>query len=201
MQYVDAYSQLEEPLDGDEKPWCDMVFDLIDHRVEGKKRLFGKDDRRVAGKALASTPRGVIGFEFETAPVLDWDVRNSRDVPLAFGKVTLRSLGAETDRLVREYAEWWGIPANGLQALPAATYPAVLLNGAPRDLIEGGARTKLFFELGEPPEDEEAPDPNYGELFLAFNVTECRVWLSEKDPDYRSGVVNALTRGRLESVQ
>lgn len=198
--YVNALSELEDFEDG-EKPWCDLVFDLVEHSITGKRRLLGGDDRVLSGKALANGSRDVIGFSFQSAPVNQWDEQVRDGVSLSWGQVTLRSIGAPTDALLREYEMWWELPPSGREAVRELTCLAVILGGQARQIFEAETHIKLFFDphllLGLGP--DQVRDDLYGELFLRVDVPSLRVALSEKDPDYRAPVARWLSGSPLEA--
>jgi hypothetical protein len=62
MTYVDALSELE---DVDEAaPWCDLVFDIIEHGIF-EQNADGGTVTWIKGRALANLRGEVIGFGFE----------------------------------------------------------------------------------------------------------------------------------------
>jgi hypothetical protein len=201
MAYVDAYSELEHFGDG-QKPWCDLAFDLVEVEVVGKKPWFGKDGRLVRGVAKASTPRGEIGFAFETAPIGAWSPSKSGSFTAAWGKVAIRSIGEPTDRLLSEYEAWWELPASGAAAVDELWCQAVLLSETPDALVQRPSNIKLFFQGAgdadavEEDIDEDSEPFDYGELYFNFDVPARRAQLREKDPDYREAVTGFLN-GRI----
>jgi hypothetical protein len=199
MSHVDAYSELEtDGLAPGEKPWCDMVFDLIDSQVKGRKGWFGKDGRAVAGVAMATTPNGDIGFQFEAAPVSSWDRREDDGFVSNWGQVTLRTIGEPTDRLLREYERWFEEPVRDCPAIPEIGCLTVLLNAEPEDLLNEKVHAKLFFDpsIFFPGEDQPR-EADYAELFFNLDLKRGRAWLREKDPGYRSPLLRWLSGAYL----
>jgi hypothetical protein len=66
----------------------------------------------------------------------------------------------------------------------ATEFTAISLEGDPRHLANELTKTKLFFESNA--EDQEA------ELFLNIDLKKGKLYLNEKDEEYRAAVVRAL---------
>ena len=188
--YVDAYSALE--IDGfaeGEQPFCDMTFDLVTKSIKGRRPLFGRDERVLSGEAMASTPRGSIGFRFEMESIGRWRLQKDEDLATAWGCITLRSLGEPTDRLVQEYEAWFGLDAIDEPAVNELKAAAVVIGGSPADFSKGKVHTKLFLHhVGE--------DETYAEVYLNLDMRAGRVELKEKDEEYRPRLIGWL-RGRF----
>ena len=187
MAHVYAYSDLEEP-DADGKPWCDIIFDLTDHSIQGRKKLFGRDERAFVGTMRASTERGDIGFQV-TVPLDGWDRQDAGGVFVWWGRIVIQSIGPETDRLLSEYENWFDMPASGVTATPGFECLAVVIEDIdPKDIEKKPFNTKLFLD----PEGDMPKLDEYGELFLNLDVPNRQGHLREKDPEYRGALVGWL---------
>ncbi len=71
-------------------------------------------------------------------------------------------------------------------------FTGISLEGNPAALFQGPAKIKLFFE----PEDENDYEERYAELFMNFNLKERKMWLSEKDEEYRPAIIRAFQSDR-----
>ncbi len=59
------------------------------------------------------------------------------------------------------------------------------LQGDPEDLAGGVTKIKLFFE----PDSED----RYAELYTDIDIAEGVLRINEKDPEYRTAIINALS--------
>lgn len=176
MPYVDALSGLEKTDDGS-KPWCDLVFDLID--LERRMGTAPSSTRIIAGRGKALALGTEIGFGFEI-PLVGWTEKRLEDADLSifFGKASLLSIGEATDHLIAFYEKWFELPAEGLPARPRNDCKAVLLGGSLTSTGPFAARTKLFFDFDD-------VDEHHAEMFFSIDTDKKQLRLSEKDPDYR----------------
>jgi hypothetical protein len=199
MTYVDALSDLEEV----EEPWCDLVFDVIEHGIFEQNADSGTVTW-IKGRALANLRGEVIGFGFEI-PLDTWhSSRNEEpDEPrFHWSQINLASIGEATDRLVSSYSMWFG--RQEMRRPAASRFPcgAVALENGPPDPLRRKAYFKLFFEIAEidlAPEvlaEEHSP---YAELYFNVDLGAKRAWLREKDPEYRLPLLRFLT-GELLAV-
>jgi hypothetical protein len=101
------------------------------------------------------------------------------------GVVTIRSLGAESDALVRVMDTLYEAKVQPTTMVKAAQFAAITLNGNPSKLSDGEVAIKLFFE-------SESED-RYAELYLNIDAPKHRVELHEKDEAYRAPVIRALS--------
>lgn len=103
------------------------------------------------------------------------------------GVVTVRSLGVESDALVKAMDTLYEAQLKPTSMAKATQFAAITLNGNPSDLTAGEVAIKLFFES----ENED----RYAELYLNIDVPKHRVELREKDEGYRAPVIRALSLG------
>lgn len=100
--------------------------------------------------------------------------------------IKLSSRGPESDTFARALAALYKTKAHPKKMKPSTTFTAITLEG---DLSKPHDRTvnlKLFYD-----DDNEN---HYAEVFLNLNLRADEVELREKDPQYRTSLVNALTR-------
>ena len=101
--------------------------------------------------------------------------------------ITLRSLGDTSDNFLRALAEVYGVKQSNYAFIDSITVTYADL-GANVDLNKPGnwiaAQMKLFFET----------DENSYELFLDVDEQAGTISLLEKDEEYRSGVISALSK-------
>jgi hypothetical protein len=175
---VDALSELEDFGDG-EKPWCNLVFDVVDVRRVGEGELLFR--------SLASCPNGEIGFE--TRILLDaWtDQELDPGLTVNWGGISLCSIGEASDRLLALYERWFGLPVSNAHVPPEIRCLAVLLGDSPEDIENSKVHVKLFFDGSK-----EQSTESYAELFLNFDLPARRAWLLEKDPEYRAPLTGWL---------
>jgi hypothetical protein len=193
VSYVDALSELEDFEDG--KPWCDLVFDVVDHRVVER----GEDGREVSsidGRALADMRGALIGFGFEI-PLATWHLRGDPrpDHPaFHWSRIELVSAGSATDELVKAYGDWFDLPHMVAPAAGRFRCAAVALEDGPPDPLGRKTDFKLFFEAPpDSPEPDEDDGEGYAELYFNLDLAAKRAWLREKDPGYRLPLLRFLT--------
>lgn len=100
------------------------------------------------------------------------------------GGATYRSLGATSDSFVQALDEIFETTLSPNRMKDEVHFSAVSLQGDPRDLGKGPVNLKLFFESG--------PKNRGAELFINIDLKMRRVYLSEKDPEYRAAIIKAL---------
>jgi hypothetical protein len=108
------------------------------------------------------------------------------DIPLTTyrGAVSYRSVGAESDLLLHVMDELYGTKQSPKAMNKATEFTAITLEGDPRDLAKGPVKIKLFFESNA--EDQ------YAELFTNIDLKARKLYINEKDEEYRTPIVRAL---------
>jgi hypothetical protein len=194
MAYVDTLSDLEDFGD-DSKPWADFIFDLVD--IQTRKSVLGSRLQSIAFEMRGAHETGDVGIHVSLEPS-SWTVGSNDGFLVTYGNVTLRSAGANSDRLARLYEAWWELPASSAPLTNGVTLTAAGINCHPQDALSGEIHLKLFFEASRTWQLEDEDDPIYAELFLNFDLKARRGWLKEKDEGYRKQVVDWLT-GQLHA--
>jgi len=116
-----------------------------------------------------------------------WNVQKLEDTePLYWGEAQLSSLGNESDAFIEILDQLYETKLGALRMRPNTSFTAVSLGGDPRKLEREPLKMKLFFEANA--------DELYAEFYLNCDAAQSRVQFHEKDPDYRSAVVLALTQ-------
>jgi hypothetical protein len=193
MAYVDALSDLDDFGDGS-KPWADFIFDLVE--IEATKPTSSLALEAVAFEMRAGHVDGDVGICVYLEPG-GWTVADRTDLLVTYGLVTLKSAGANSNRLARLYEMWWDLPHRSDGAAQHITVMAAGINCHPENALSELIQLKLFFEPRRPWESTDEDDPVYAELYLNFDLSARRGWLKEKDEGYREQVVGWLT-GRLD---
>jgi len=182
---IDAFSELEDLGDG-QKPWCDLVLEMTEIRNVGPRKFF-VEDRPISIQAIGSAQIGDIGIG-AVIPRLGWKAQTAdENITVHWANIELYSLGKLSDTLVGLYEDWFDFPRSGLNAAGKIECPAVMIGGDPRSIDKTKINSKLFFD----PHTEQVEQ--YGELFFNFDIKARKVWLKEKDPEYRLPVVRWLT--------
>ena len=143
-----------------------------------------------------------VGLEVSWGP--RWEtVAVEADFPgnLLGNIVTFKSLGSESDGLVKAMSRHYGAGISPPGMKPMVSFSAISLQGDPRDLSKGPVMIKLFFEGEEEKENtsleseegEVEEEGLYGEIFLVVSLEEESLLLMEKDEDYREGLVRILS--------
>ena len=180
---IDALSELED----EEKPWCDLVFEIADTSSAGSA---------IAFHAVGAVPSGEIGF-LARVPLTNWtpqqvDTTDEGAVEIDWGRIWFCSTGAQTDRPLAVYEEWFDLPRTSAAVPGEIECAAAILGDDPQHLEKTKTYIKLFFDSAA----ERVPE-SYAELFLNFDLPAGRVWLLEKDPEYRKSLAGWLA-GRYQ---
>jgi hypothetical protein len=195
VSYIDALSELETF--EDRKPWCDLVFDVVEHRVI-ERRQDTAPVSWIEGRAVADMRGVLIGFGFEV-PLTTWHVSGKRepgDPEFYWSRINLVKTGSVTDELVVVYTDWFDLAEMRGPAAARFECGAVSLEDGPPDLLQRKTHCKLFFEAPPDPtapESEEEGNARYAELFFNIDLIAKRAWLLEKDPEYRLPLLRFLT--------
>jgi len=166
--------------ESEEGGFCDLVF-----RVQGRVqhpdgtqsiRAYGRHEGRRVGLEVA------LGSAWK-------QVSLDSSLPPAFqGTVEFRSIGPDSDVLLSVMDKLYETKLGPASMSSATIFNAITLEGDPRDPARGIVKIKLFFEPG----DEEG----YAELYANIDLQAGRVYVNEKDPDYRTPIIKALAASR-----
>ncbi len=170
-------SELPEVTSETEEDFHDLVFAVRRHDVlpDGSQRVVAA--ARASGRLL----------EFEVLLGAAWKSgKLSPDLDLVShrGSVVLSRLGPQSDALLALVDDLYGTKLRPAAMRASAQFTAISLEGNPSVLSAAPVKLKLFFENGR--------EEDYAELFLNVELEKKRLFLREKDPDYRAAVVKAL---------
>ena len=170
-------SRLPEITSESEEGFHDLVLAIEDHKKlsDGSQRILASGLYK--GKKVSLEI--YIGAAWSSSSLDD-------DVPLTIfrGAVSYRSVGAESDFLLRVMDELFGTKQTPKAMNKATEFTAISLGGDPTDLAKEPVKIKLFFESNS--EDQ------YAELFTNIDLKARKVYISEKDEEYRTAIVRAL---------
>jgi hypothetical protein len=172
-----ARAALPELTSETEEGFCDLVL-----RV-GHRETLPMGSQVLRASALHEGRR--VALEVVFGP--EWTEGTLADRPNYRGLVTYRSVGPESDALLRIIDELYGTKAAPSAMAKLTDFTCITLGGDPRDLTKGPVQAKLFFDPGE--EGGEG----YAELYTNVDLAESRLEIREKDPEYREAIVRALT--------
>lgn len=110
-----------------------------------------------------------------------------KDIPIITysGSVTYHSVGAGSDSFVQAVDELYGTKLKPVHMAPDTRFDGISLEGTPADLQAGPVKIKLFYE----PDSED----RYAELYTNIDLTAHRLEVFEKDEEYRTPLVKALS--------
>lgn len=178
-----AISESEAPLpeitSESEEGFHDLVFAIREHKQlsDGRQMILA-----------AGIHKGTrVSFEI----YLDSGWRESpldKDVPLItyLGHVSFHSVGAESDVFLHAMDEIYGTSQSPKQMNQATEFTALSLGGDPRDLSKEIVKIKMFF-------DSDAED-QYAEFFTNIDLNARKLYISEKDEEYRTAIIRALKK-------
>lgn len=96
--------------------------------------------------------------------------------------IIFESTGASSDRLLTTLAQKYQINSGILTMKSKQVFTCVNLNKAPVNYQSGTPKFKIFLEGGS----------EVAELYVNFDFKKSLIYLNEKDPQYREGVINLL---------
>jgi hypothetical protein len=105
------------------------------------------------------------------------------DLTLRQGKVSIVSVGVESDAFLRALYDAYGVAGSTARMTARVDFMAVSLSGDPHDLKREPLKLKLFFE----------GDTGTAEVFLNLDEGRSIVEFAEKDPEHRHALLKALT--------
>jgi hypothetical protein len=154
-----------------------LVFAILNHVL--------KEDGAQAIGVMATYQGNDVALYVILSP--DWD-KGMLDPSLPLvtytGQVVFEAIDERSNAFIQALDELYGTGLHPKVMRDATVVNAVALRGEPADLAKGLTRIKLFFGS----EDEEG----YAELYTVIDLEKKRLYLSEKDPDYRAAIVRAL---------
>lgn len=160
-----------------EEGYYDLVFAIIDH----KKLADGTQSIHVSGTHEGRTVslEILLGSDWKPSPLSD-------DLPLTMhrGGVVYRSIGAESDQLLQSLDQIYKTKQSPKAMNKETTFTGISLEGNPQNLAQGPVKIKLFFE-------SDAED-QYAELFTNIDLKSQKLYIREKDEEYRASIIRAL---------
>jgi hypothetical protein len=111
---------------------------------------------------------------------------NAGEVKATPGGVVLTSQGEPTANFVRTYAALAHRSLSGLTVPSTLNLNAINLEGDPQSIPEEAGKIKVFHA------DDDSDGPYYFEAFINADVPKGYIELSEKDPEYRDGLLRSF---------
>lgn len=163
--------------DSDDEDSYDLVF-----YIQEQKKL---DDGTQTILAKGLHEGEPVSFELLLRPVWgegSWEPSLARATYI--GRVNWRSVGAESDSLIRVLDQLYRSKQSPKRMKNEASFTAVSLEGDPCDLEKGPVKLKLFTDgAGKAP---------HAEFYSNIDLKARRLYISEKDPEYRRAIIRAL---------
>jgi hypothetical protein len=160
-----------------EEDFYDLVFFIKEH-----KKLGDGSQSIIAYGLHSGQP---VGFEVVLKSRWQQSVLSS-DVPIPTfsGVVAYRSVGADSDLLLEALDQIYETKRSPKQMKNETRFAVVTLEGDPGNLEQGPVKMKLFFEA--------AAEDRYAELYTNIDLGALKLYVGEKDPEYRLAIVRAL---------
>lgn len=160
-----------------EPGFCDLVFAITDNQHESDGGTLITAEGRYESNA--------VGVKLLLGP--SWKKQTlGGSIPCFVGTVLIQSAGQKSDRLVQAMDQVYQTSLEpGKMARAPIEFSVITLEGDPRNLQSGPVKIKLFIES----EDED----RYAELYINIDVRNGQVMIKENDPDYREGIIRALS--------
>jgi hypothetical protein len=114
----------------------------------------------------------------------DWKLQNGMEKPTYKGKVTLKSLGAESDHFLAMMDEYYVTQMPPKAMVDGKIFNALLVEGDPKVFDSGQLRIDVFHSG----KDED----HYAEFNLDLDYKQKEIVFEEKDTQYRKPILWAL---------
>jgi hypothetical protein len=155
--------------------------DLVFAATDGKRI----SDGGFRVNAIGMHDDHTVGFGVVLGPI--WERRKAGETLFVhWGTVWLVSLGESSDRFVASLDALYGVNSGVRQMAANKVVSGVALKGNPSNAPDEPVRIKLFFE-----DDRE---DRYGEVYINIDFGARRLEFHEKDEEFRSAVVLALSQ-------
>ena len=169
-----ATEPFEIAIESDED-FYDLEFFIQEHKIsdDGTQTIIARGIHEGAN----------VGFELSLAS--KWTVGSLAQGLMNYtGMANYRSLGSESDSFVQALDQLFETAQSAKRMKDEVRFSAISLEGDPRDLKKGPVKLKLFFE--------NSAEDRYAEFFTNIDLGMRRIYLAEKDPEYRAAIVKAL---------
>lgn len=165
-----------------EEGFVDCIF-----KISGLKR----DENFYYFNLFASYKAKKVGFAVKlvnsVGPGFDAEMNLVKD-HVYYKGVSFRSLGQVSDDLITALGELYGHDHGNLRMVPEETFTMIALQQQDTDLELHGVKTKLFGRDSDPFSEDD-----YYESFFNIDLPDGFVSWNEKDPDYRTPLIKALS--------
>jgi hypothetical protein len=168
---------LPEIMSESEEGFYDLLFAITEHR----KLADGAQTILASGLYKGSK----VSLEIYLYP--SWQsLPFDADVPLTTyrGNLSIRSIGAESDLLLRAIDEIYGTKQSPKAMNKATEFTGICLGGNPQELSKEIVKIKSFFDSNSANE--------YAEFFTNIDLNARKLYIREKDEEYRAAIVRAL---------
>jgi hypothetical protein len=160
----------------DKEGFIDLPLSVVD-----EKKMDGYVQYRVRALAKTDTLELLVSLKEDVPPgFVDGQPKN---MFLSDG-IIFESTGARSNQLLNLMNEKYGFPKADLSLKSKQVFTAANLNQDKVNHNRGNARFKIFLE-----EEED-----YAELFVNFDFTRKKIYLNEKDPGYREGLITLMSK-------
>jgi hypothetical protein len=128
----------------------------------------------------------IVGSNHDNTEIIAKGKHNQETVGLKIMiegfKIKFVSLGQESDNLIKALSTLYELPTSDKFSKSKISFDGILMSAE-----NGEHQYKLFFD----PNDESGL---YSELYLNINWTTMEIELKEKDEEYRSNLIKAMTK-------
>jgi hypothetical protein len=163
-----------------EEGWSDIFLKIIEDKKTDNSHIY-------IVKGLYKTK--IVGLQVEVSSKIKAGFKNDEiDAENGFlpNSVKLKSIGIESDELIKALAELYEQPSDKNFTSQIITATSFSLNEKPVNLDKSDYyKLKLFFEE----EDENL----YSEIYLNINTDKGEIEIHEKDQEYREPIIKVLT--------
>jgi hypothetical protein len=161
-----------------EEGFHDLVFTIV------RKEKTADGGRAIHAAGMHQGTR--LGLTVVLGP--EWKKGDKGGMPIVThsGTVTYKSNGPESDAFLKTLDVLYGTKQVPAAMAGETRFAGISLEGNPADLERGEVDIKLFYEA----------DKLYSEHFANIDLKAGKLWIREKDEEYRKPLVQALGRAR-----
>ncbi len=175
-----------------EAEWPNLKDDWLDVRlpVEEVEKI-SPGHFRVVTQGLYNGQTLGLTFDFRNVdPNRDFlnnlGKTDAGDIKATPSGIVVISQGEPTANFVRAYAALAHKSLSGLTVPSTLNFNAINLEGDPQNIPDGASKIKVFHA------DDDSAGPYYFEAFINPEVPKGYIEFSEKDPEYRDGLLRSF---------
>jgi hypothetical protein len=167
--------ELPNILSETEEGFADMVF------VAVEQGPLPSGEYKIEAASIAENEE--VALRVILGPKWEYRILGGK-LPVYQGVVAIQRVDGRSDKLIQFMDKAYSTAINPLAMKESVSFTAIALEGNPNTPRKGEVRIKLFYESEK--------EGEYAEAYLNLDLGHDKVCFNEKDPEYRTALVNNL---------